>query len=234
MLEAVKSGKEIDQVLIQNRLKIDNFGELHRMLKEKSIPFKFVPPEKMKRLAPNKNHQGVIAFISEVVYQNIENVLPEILDKGKLPLLLILDRITDVRNFGAIARTAACTGVDAIIIPSRGAAQINADAVKTSAGALNTIPVCRSENLKNTIEYLKNTGIKIISCTEKTERLIFESDLNTPCAIIMGSEEDGISGEYLKRSDESVKIPITGTISSLNVSVAAGIILYEAIRQRGK
>lgn len=147
-------------------------------------------------------------------------------------MLLILDRITDVRNFGAIARAAECAGTDAIIIPSKGAAQINSDAVKTSAGALHRIKICRENNLKEVIEYLKQSGITIIACTEKADDVIYITDFSAPVAIIMGSEEDGISGEYLKRSDKKIKIPMTGKISSLNVSVATGIVLFEVMRQR--
>jgi 23S rRNA (guanosine2251-2'-O)-methyltransferase len=231
VIEALNSGKEIEKVLIQSDIKSENRNELRRLLGHKKIPFQFVPVEKLNRTTP-KNHQGVIAFVSPIVFTEVEDILPDIFEKGKLPIFLILDRITDVRNFGAISRTAECAGVNAIIIPSRGSAQINADALKTSAGALFKIPICRSENLKNTIDYLKESGLSIIACTEKTESNYDQADYTKPVAIIMGSEEDGISGEYLKKSDFRAKIPLLGTIGSLNVSVAAGIILYEAIRQR--
>ena len=165
---------------------------------------------------------------------SFENSIAYAFEKGKSPLVLILDRITDVRNFGAIARTAECAGVDAIVIPSRGAAQINADAVKTSAGALNSIPVCREKNIKNSIRYLKECGLKIVACTEKSEKNYYEAELVDPVAIILGSEENGISEEYLKLSDLKVKIPIEGMIESLNVSVAAGIILFEALKTKKK
>ena len=232
VLEAVTAGKELDKVYIQKGLKSELFHELQRTLSEYKIPFQFVPAEKINKVAGYRNHQGVAATISGVTYQHIENILPTIFEEGKIPLILILDRITDVRNFGAICRSAECLGVHAVLIPSRGAAQVNADAVKTSAGALHKIPVCRSENLKTTIDFLKESGLQIISCTEKTEKNTSEADFSLPTAIILGSEEDGISEEYLKRSDETVKIPLLGEISSLNVSVAAGIILYEAQRQR--
>jgi 23S rRNA (guanosine2251-2'-O)-methyltransferase len=231
VIEALRAGKEIDKILVQKGISNELFRELKNELAQHSVPIQFVPPEKLKRIS-TKNHQGVIAFISEVHYYQCEDLLSEIFERGEIPALLILDRITDVRNFGAIARTAACMGVHFIIIPSRGAAAINSDAVKTSAGALHTLKVCREDNLKKTIEYLKESGLKIIACHEKTDTLIQQSDLKVPLAIIMGSEEDGISGEYLKRSDEQVKIRMVGNISSLNVSVATGMILYEVQRQR--
>lgn len=231
VIEAIKSGKEVDKLQLQNGIQGELSGELRELIKEFNIPFQYVPVEKLNRLT-QKNHQGVIAFISEITFQSIEDILPTIFEKGETPLILILDRITDVRNFGAISRTAECAGVQAIVIPSRGAAQVNADAIKTSAGALHKIPVCRSNNLKNTINYLKESGLSIVSCTEKTNKFHYDIDLNQPCAIIMGSEEDGISPEYIKLSDQQAKLPLKGEIGSLNVSVAAGVILYEALRQR--
>lgn len=231
VIEAVAAGKEVDKIIIQKGLSNQLFSELRKAIQGKDIPLQFVPPEKLNRLT-SKNHQGVIAFVAEVTYYDVEDMLAQTFEKGKTPLVLILDRVTDVRNFGAIARSAECAGVDFIIIPSRGAAQINADAVKTSAGALNRIPVCREENLKNTIDYLKESGLQIIACHEKTDNYHFNADLTKPSAIIMGSEENGISNEYLKRSDIQVKIPMVGSIASLNVSVATGIILFEAVKQR--
>jgi 23S rRNA (guanosine2251-2'-O)-methyltransferase len=231
VIEAIKAGKEIDKILIQNGLKSENLHELREMIRLQDIPFQYVPIEKLNRVT-SKNHQGIIGYISEVEYQKIENVLPMVYESGKDPLILILDRITDVRNIGAIARTAECTGVDAIVIPLNGSAKLNGDAVKTSCGALLKIPVCRSSNLKETIEFLKESGLRIVSCTEKTDNLYTQADYTGPVAVIMGSEEDGISGEYLKRSDYKVKLPMFGEIESLNVSVATGVILYEVIRQR--
>jgi 23S rRNA (guanosine2251-2'-O)-methyltransferase len=233
VIEAIKSDKEIDKLFLQVGLNNELFRELMPLVKERNIPFQYVPIEKLNRLT-GKNHQGVVGYLSEVTYQKIEDILPTLFEQGKVPLLLVLDRITDVRNFGAISRSAECAGVNAIIIPSRGSAQVNADAIKTSAGALHKIPVCREENLKATIDYLKESGLKIVACTEKAEHYYFDRDLSTPVAILMGSEEDGISGEYLKRADELVKIPMNGQIESLNVSVATGIILFEVIRQRIK
>jgi 23S rRNA (guanosine2251-2'-O)-methyltransferase len=231
VIEAISAGKEIDKIIIQKGLSNQLYSELRKAIKDLDIPIQIVPPEKINRITP-KNHQGVLAFVSQITYYEVEDLLADVFEKGKTPLVLILDRITDVRNFGAIARSADCAGVDFIVIPSRGAAQINADAVKTSAGALNRMKVCRVDNLKNSIEYLKESGLQIIACHEKTTSHHFNADLTKPSAIIMGSEENGISNEYLKRSDMQVKIPMVGNIASLNVSVATGIILFEAVKQR--
>ncbi|HXB40621.1 MAG TPA: 23S rRNA (guanosine(2251)-2'-O)-methyltransferase RlmB [Bacteroidia bacterium] len=231
VIEAIEAGKEIEKILIQRGIAGELFNQLRKALRGSEIPFQIVPPEKIKRLT-NKNHQGVIAFVAEVTYYRSEDLLPNVFEEGKTPLLLILDRVTDVRNFGAIARSAECAGVDFIIIPSRGSAQINADAIKTSAGALHRIPVCRENNVKETIAYLKEYGLQVIACHEKTDKLIYASDFSKPTAILMGSEDTGISSEYLKLCDYAVKIPMPGKTASLNVSVATGIVLFEAIRQK--
>lgn len=231
VIEAIEAGKEIEKILIQRGIAGELFNQLRKALRGTEIPYQIVPPEKIKRLT-SKNHQGVIAFVSEIEYYRSEDLLPKVFEEGRTPLVLILDRVTDVRNFGAIARSAECAGVDFIVIPSRGSAQINADAVKTSAGALHRIPVCRENNLKDTINYLKEYGLQIVACHEKTDKLIYAAELKKPSAILMGSEENGISGEYLKLSDLAVKIPMPGKTASLNVSVATGIVLFEAIRQR--
>lgn len=238
VIEALEAGKEIEKILLQKGLSNELYHQLRNALKGQNIPLQFVPPEKLKRLTDlpdgkaGKNHQGVIAYLTQITYYNAEDLLSSVFEKGKIPLLLLLDRITDVRNFGAIARTAECAGVDFIIIPTRGAAQINGDAIKTSAGALHRIPVCREENLKQTLEFLKESGLQIISCHEKTDKLIYDADFSQPTVIIMGNEENGISGEYIKRSDMQVKIPMPGKTASLNVSVATGIVLFEAVKQR--
>jgi len=231
IIEAIEAGKTIDKLFIQKGLHNDLFAELWKLVRLRRINYKHVPIEKINRLT-GKNHQGVFAFISPIDFHNIDDVVPTLYEKGKIPLILVLDRITDVRNFGAIARTAACAGVDTILIPEQNSAAINADAIKTSAGALLKIAVCRTWNLKMSLQFLKDSGIQLISCTEKTQDDIYKPDYTTPTAIIMGSEEDGVSNEFLKMSDAKVKIPINDKIASLNVSVAAGIILYEAIKQR--
>ena len=231
IIEALKSGKQIDKLLVQNGLKNELFGEMMSLLKKHNVVYQYVPVEKLNRLT-SKNHQGVVGYISSIEYSKIEKVLPMVFDAGKTPLILILDRITDVRNFGAIARTAECAGVDAIVIPARGAAQINADAIKTSTGALHKIPVCKEDNLKDVIHYLRESGLQVIACTEKTTDMYYAQDYTLPVAIMMGSEEDGISPEFLKLADAHAKIPLMGKIGSLNVSVAAGVILYEAVKQR--
>lgn len=232
-IEAIKAGKEIDKILIQKGLIGETFGELSQLMRESKIQFQYVPIDRLNRISP-KNHQGIIAFLSLITYQEIENVLPMIYEQGKTPLILILDQITDVRNFGAIARTAECAGVHAIVIPEKGSAQVNADAIKTSAGALHNINVCRVKSLSQTLKFIKDSGLKIIACTEKADKIYTEADYSVPAAIVMGSEEFGISREVLNNSDEMVKIPIHGNIESLNVSVASGIIIYEALKQRSK
>ena len=231
IIEAIEAGKEIQKIFLQDGAKGDLIKELIQEAKQHQVFYQFVPIEKLNRLT-RQNHQGAVAFTSEVSFAQIEDVLAHAFEKGKVPLILMLDKVTDVRNFGAIARTAECTGVDAIIIPVRGSSPINADAMKTSAGALNNIPVCRSMNLKDTIKYLKEAGLQIIACTEKTPGLYTQVEMTQPCCIIMGSEEEGISAEYLKLSDAKAKLPMFGSIGSLNVSVACGVILYEVLRQR--
>uniref|UniRef100_UPI00404B583B 23S rRNA (guanosine(2251)-2'-O)-methyltransferase RlmB n=1 Tax=Fulvivirga sp. TaxID=1931237 RepID=UPI00404B583B len=231
IIETIQAGKEIDRLFIQKGLNNDLIKELVKVTRDYKIPFANVPIEKLNRIT-RKNHQGAIAFISAINYASLDNIVSVTYQNGKEPLILMLDRVTDVRNFGAIARTAECCGVDAIVIPSRGSAAINADAMKTSAGALNYIPVCREDNLKVTIQYLKDSGMTVVACTEKTDKMIYELNLNQPAVIIMGSEEDGISPEYLKLADVRGKIPMSGKIESLNVSVSAGIAIYEAARQR--
>lgn len=231
VIEAIKAGKEIDKILIQRGLAGALFNDLRKVLQGTEIPYQMVPPEKINRIT-KKNHQGVIAFVCEIEYFKAEDILHKVFTEGRVPLVLLLDKVTDVRNFGAIARSAECTGVDMIIVPQRGSAQLNADAIKTSAGALHRIPVCREYNLKDTINFLKESGLQVIACHEKTDNLIYDINFKLPTAIIMGSEDSGISGEYIRLCDNAAKIPMKGNISSLNVSVATGVILYEVIRQR--
>lgn len=231
VIEAIEAGKEIDKILVKKDIQSDLSKELFAVLKDKLIPVQRVPVERIDRIT-RKNHQGVVAFISAITYQKTEDLVPFLYEEGKNPMFLLLDGITDVRNFGAIARTCECAGVDAIIIPSRNSVSVNADAMKTSAGALNTIPVCREQNITDTIKYLKNSGFKIIGATEKGDYDYTKANYKDPICIIMGAEDTGIPYEHLYLCDEWVKIPIIGSISSLNVSVAAGILVYEALQQR--
>ncbi len=231
LMEALTSDKEIEKVFIQKGLGGKTFHEMMPLLKEREIPFQIVPIEKLNRIT-RKNHQGVVAYISPVAFYKIEQVLPGIYEAGRMPFILILDKITDVRNFGAIMRTAESAGVDAVLIPSKGAAQLNSGTIKSSAGAIYKIPICREYNLKEAINFLKNSGLRIAAVSEKAEKAHFAEDLTGPLALIMGSEGEGISGEYLKLSDVKVRIPMLGSIASLNVSVATAVLLYEVVRQR--
>lgn len=231
IIEAINAGKEIDKLLLQKDIKNELTTELLVAARDFNIPVQKVPIEKLNRIT-RKNHQGAIAFVSSVVYASLDNIISEAYSKGEVPLLIVLDRITDVRNFGAIARTAECVGAHGIVIPSRGSAQIGSDAMKTSAGALNFIPVCRADNLKTTLKEIRDNGITILACTEKAKDLVYQQDLTVPVALLMGSEEDGISPEYLKLADQLCKLPIKGNIESLNVSVATSVVLYEVVRQR--
>ena len=231
VIEAIKADKQIDKLLVQKGLQGALIQELLEVVKDFSLHIQFVPIERLSRVT-QKNHQGVIAYISPIAYQSVDQVVPMLFEEGKNPLIMILDRITDVRNFGAITRTCECCGVDAIVVPDKESAQLNADAMKTSAGALNVITICKEKNLYNTIKYLKSCGFNVVACTEKSNDTIFQSDYTTPTAIIMGSEENGVSPQLLKIVDQCLKIPMKGTIASLNVSVAAAMILGEVVRQR--
>ncbi|GAP69359.1 rRNA methylase, putative, group 3 [Bacteroidales bacterium 6E] len=232
VIEAIRAGRSIDKVLIKNGLSNELFGELYQLIKEFEIPFQYVPLEKINRIT-RKNHQGVLALMASVEFFRIEDILPAIFEKGEEPLILLLDQVTDVRNFGAIVRSAECAGVHAVVIPEKGAARIGADAVKTSAGALNIVPVCRSANMGTTIDFLKNSGITVVAATEKAADDYTRVGMSGPLAIIMGAEDKGISPAMLRAADHLAKIPILGTIGSLNVSVAASLMMYEAVRQRG-
>lgn len=231
LIEALEKGEKPEKVLIQQGLIGENFQQLFQIIRREKIPHQMVPVEKLNRVT-RKNHQGVIAFISLISYQPLDQLLPMIYDQGEMPLLVLLDRVTDVRNLGAIARSAECFGAHAIVIPDKGSAPVNADAIKTSAGALSRLPVCREGNILETIAFLKASGIKVIAATEKSTESVDQADMKGPLAIIMGSEDKGISFPVLKMADQSVSIPMKGSIASLNVSVAAGILLFEAHRQR--
>ncbi len=231
LLEALSSSTEVEKVFLQKGVGGKTFRELMPLLKEREIPFQIVPIEKLNRIT-RKNHQGVIAYISPVTFYKIEQLLPGIYESGRTPFILILDHITDVRNFGAILRTAESAGVDAVLIPSKGAAQLNSGTIKSSAGAIYKVSICREHNLKEAIRFLKDSGLRIAAVSEKAEKVHFAEDLTGPLALIMGSEGEGISGEYLKLTDVKVCIPMLGTIASLNVSVATAVLLYEVVRQR--
>ncbi|OPZ28305.1 MAG: putative TrmH family tRNA/rRNA methyltransferase [Bacteroidetes bacterium ADurb.BinA174] len=231
VIEAVEAGKDIDKVLVKRELSGELFKELQEVLRRYEIPMQKVPLERIDRIT-RKNHQGIIAFTSAVTYQKLEQIIPFLYEQGKNPFILVLDGITDVRNFGAIARTCEVAGVDAIVIPARGSVSVNADAIKTSAGALHSIPVCRENNLKDAILFLKNSGIKVVAATEKAAEFYTDTDFSVPTAIVMGSEDEGVATEHLRICDELVKIPQFGTIQSLNVSVAAGVMIYEVVKQR--
>lgn len=233
VIEAIEAGKEIDKLLIKKDLQGDLSRELFNILKGRHIPVLRVPVEKLNRIT-RKNHQGVIAYTTQITYQHIEDIVPTLFEEGKNPFFVLLDGVTDVRNFGAIARTAECAGVDAIIIPSKNSVSVNADAIKTSAGALHTIPVCREDNLTKSIKYLKNCGIHIAGATEKGNRSYTKGTYDGPVCLIMGAEDRGIPQEHLALCDEWVKIPILGHIGSLNVSVAAGVLIYEIVKQRNE
>ncbi|MFN5620427.1 MAG: 23S rRNA (guanosine(2251)-2'-O)-methyltransferase RlmB [Flavobacteriales bacterium] len=228
--EAIAAGKEFDKVLLQRGLQGEVAQAVKLLLQQEQIPYQLVPAEKLARIT-TKNHQGIIAFVSPITYGNLDNIIQELFAQGTTPRLLMLDSVTDVRNFGAICRTAECFGVHAVIVPEKGSAQINEEAIKTSAGALYNIPICRVRSLSYTINNLRQSGITVVACSEKTRKESYEVDLTNPLCVIMGSEESGISADLLKISDDIMRIPMSGKTTSLNVSVAAGIALYEIIRQ---
>jgi len=230
-MEAINSEKEIEKVLIRKGLTGSLYNELFDLIREKDVQYQFVPKEKIDAL-DQRNNQGVVAMIAPIPYQEIEDVLPQIMAEGKNPLILVLDQITDVRNFGAIARSAECAGVQAIVIPFKNSAKVTPDAIKTSAGALYNIPVCRVQNLKTLVRSLKKEGLRVVAATEKGDKMYTEADFTLATAVIMGSEDVGIEDALLRLADEQVKIPILGSIESLNVSVAASLMIYEAVRQR--
>ncbi|MCS6824412.1 MAG: 23S rRNA (guanosine(2251)-2'-O)-methyltransferase RlmB [Cytophagaceae bacterium] len=231
VIEAIKSGREVERLLIQKDTRSDGLNEIMKLAAQLKIPVVKVPAEKLSRIT-RKVHQGVICFLSAITYASLDHVISDCFQKGSSPLILVLDRITDVRNFGAIARSAHCMGAHAIVVPEKGNAQINSDAVKTSSGALHHIPVCRVSSVLQTLKYLKDSGLIIIACSEKGNKNIAECDMKVPVALLLGSEENGIQTDLLKLADEIAFIPMAGKVSSLNVSVAAGIALYEVIRQR--
>ena len=230
VIEAINSSKDIDKVFIQTGLKGKLIGQLESLIRKNKINFSYVPTQKLDRLS-KKNHQGVIARIAPIKFYTIDR-FSEVLEKSNNPFVLILDQINDVRNFGAIIRTAEISGVDGIIIQNSSSAPVNSDTIKTSAGAIFNIPICKVNHIKDAIYHLQSMNISIISASEKSEKNIYDVDLKVPLAIIMGSEQKGINKSVINLSNESVKLPMYGKIESLNVSVACGIFLYEVVRQR--
>lgn len=231
VIEALKSGNEIERVLIQAGARSPQISEIFSQLKSRGIPYQIVPVEKLNRVT-RKNHQGVIAFAAAVTYQKLAHILPMLFEAGIDPFILVLDKVTDVRNVGAIARSAEAAGVHAIVVPTRGNARLGADAVKASAGALTRLNICREDNLKETLQLMKESGLKIAAVTEKADSLLWNTVLKGPVGLLLGSEEEGISEAYLQMADVRLKIPMLGQIGSLNVSVAAGIVCFEVVRQR--
>ena len=231
IIEAINAKKEIDKVFVQKDAQGDLMQDLMKTMKRNNINFSYVPVEKLNRLTPN-NHQGAVATIAPISFVSLETLVEGVIESGKKPLFLILDQLSDARNFGAIIRTAECTGVDGIIIQKQGSAPVNGDTVKTSAGAVFNVPICKVDHIKDAIFYLQGSGIKTVAATEKTEQNIYDINFNEGVAIIMGSEDRGVNPSVLKIVDEKAKLPMFGTIESLNVSVACGAFLYEALRQR--
>lgn len=229
--DALRDGREFERIYIRKGSGGEVFEAIISKCKERSIPFSFVPVEKLDRLT-NVNHQGVIGLHAEISYQDYEDIIPFLFEKGEIPLCVILDRITDVRNFGAIARTAESLGAHCIIIPDRGSAQINTEAIKTSAGAIGRLPICRTDDLSAAINFLRMSGLKVVAASEKGSIPLFQAELTGPLAMVMGSEEDGVSASVLNLMDETLHIPMSGKTGSLNVSVAMGMFMYEAIKQR--
>jgi 23S rRNA (guanosine2251-2'-O)-methyltransferase len=231
VIGAIQAGKEIDKVFVQQDTSGDLMRELHRTMKNAGVNFSYVPAEKLKRMT-TANHQGVVATVSPIGFTDLETLVERLAATDKMPLLLVLDQISDARNFGAIIRTAECCGVNGIIVSKSGAAPVNGDTVKTSAGAVFNVPICKVEHIKDAVFFLQGSGVKTVAATEKTDVLLYDLDLSVPLAIVMGSEDRGINPSVLKVVDEKAKLPMFGTIGSLNVSVACGAMLYETIRQR--
>jgi 23S rRNA (guanosine2251-2'-O)-methyltransferase len=233
VIEAIRSGRQVERLLVRQGLRGDLYRELMSEVRKFNIDYQVVPAGRIE-LVTRKNHQGVLAWISVIEYQQVGNILPSIFEKGEDPLLLLLDGISDVRNFGAIVRSAECMGAHAVIIPVRGSARISADAIKASSGALNTFPVCRDKSVTRIVRYLRDSGLKIVCATDRKGEPAPSASLTGPLLLILGSEDKGISRELASLADLTVSIPMSGNIGSLNVSVAAGIMLYEIARQRSR
>ena len=230
LLEALEAGREIDKVMMRRGLRTEESARILALSRERSVPVQFVPEERLGRLT-QRQHQGVIAFISEIEYTPLEELVARVYEEGRAPFIVLLDGLTDVRNFGAIARTAECAGVDALVIPERGSVSVTADAVKTSAGALHRIPVCRVSSIAAAVGLLQSSGVRVVAASEKAEERYTETTLQLPLGLVMGAEDHGVSTDVLRMADSITRIPQVGAIGSLNVSVAAGILIYEAVRQ---
>lgn len=232
MIESLQSGRAIDKILFQKNITGDAVGQVRDLAKEKNIPIQYVPVEKLNSVT-KANHQGMIAFVALVEYMYLQQVIDHVVSSGEIPLFIILDGITDVRNIGAIARTCVCCGVQAIILPDKGVGALNEEAMKSSAGALEKINICRVNSLMKAVDELHMNGVRVYASEMTAQKNLHELDFKEPSAIIMGSEERGIFPGLIKICDEKFKIPMKGNFESLNVSVATGMILYEAMRQRG-
>lgn len=231
VIEALEAGKEIDKILIRRDLQGDLVAELFSILKGRRIVVQRVNAERLDKIT-RRNHQGVIAYVGAVTYHRLENLVPSVYEAGRVPFIVLLDGLTDVRNFGAIARTCECAGVDGIVIPERGSVSAGPDAMKTSAGALNHIPVCRERSIFHAVRFLKASGFHIVAVSEKADINYTLASYTEPTALVMGAEDTGISDEVIRECDTFVSIPMFGKIGSLNVSVAAGVVVYEVVRQR--
>lgn len=232
VMEAISAGQDIDRVFIRKDLSGELAGELFEVMRRHGVVGRRVPVERLNRIT-RKNHQGVVALLSAVTYHRLDTLLPSLFEQGKLPFIVVLDGVTDVRNFGGIARTCECAGVDAIVIPERDSAGATADALKASAGALAYLPVCRERSITSAVKLMRDSGLSVVGVTEKTDALYTSVDFTTPTAIVLGAEDKGISAEVLRLCDSRAAIPMSGNIGSLNVGVAAAIVIYEAVRQRG-
>jgi 23S rRNA (guanosine2251-2'-O)-methyltransferase len=231
VLEAIDAGKDIDKILLSKTLNADTAKEISDRARSLRVPVQRVPVQKIDRIT-RRNHQGVLAMMSAVTYYRVEDIVPQLFDNGENPFIVVLDGVTDVRNYGAVARTCECAGVSAIVIPDRESVSANADAVKTSAGALNYLPVCREHNLVNAVKLLRDSGFRIVGTSDKSQMPYTSGNYTGPVAIVLGAEDKGVSPEIMKLCDTQVMIPEFGHINSLNVSVAGGIMIYEVVRQR--
>ncbi|MEL6673378.1 MAG: 23S rRNA (guanosine(2251)-2'-O)-methyltransferase RlmB [Bacteroidota bacterium] len=230
--EALQAGQAIEKILLKKEGNVNRFDEIRQGARNQQVPVQMVPEAKLRRMLPQANHQGVVALMSPVQFHELEDIILDLQERERNPLMLMLDGISDVRNFGAIVRTAECLGAHALVIPTQRSAALNADAIKVSAGALYHLPICRSGHLADAILLLQAYGIQCVACTEKAGASIFEVNFSGPTCLILGSEDKGISNSLLKKANYSVKIPLQGQVNSLNVSVAAGMFMLEVARQR--